>query len=128
MSAHKILIVDDSAITRAMIRRILTLCDVDPDAVFEAPDGAAALALLATQSVDLILADLHMPVMCGVELTTRIVADPALRHTPVVIVSADPNTDRLNQLKQIGARGFLPKPFTPEEFRDLLRVHLAPAA
>jgi two-component system chemotaxis response regulator CheY len=61
-----------------------------------------------------------MPNMGGVELTQRMSGDPRLRNVPVVIISADPNAHRIDQLKQQGVRGYLAKPFTPERFRDVL--------
>lgn len=118
--SHHILIVDDSATTRAMIKRILGLCGVDLTQVREAGDGVAGLETLRKHGADLVLADLHMPNMGGVEMTQQILADPALRHVPVVIVSADPNVSRIEELKGRGVKGYLAKPFTPEAFREVL--------
>lgn len=115
-----VLIVDDSATTRAMIKRIVTLCGIDAANVLQAADGKEGLDVLDSNDVDLVLADLHMPVMGGLEMTRRILEDPTLRHVPVVIVSADPNAARIDELKQQGVRGYLAKPFTPESFRDVL--------
>ena len=118
--SHKILIVDDSATTRAMIKRIVGLCGVDVGQVLEAADGKQGLEVLRAKGADLVLADLHMPNMGGLEMTAQILADPKLKHVPVVIVSADPNISRLEELKAQGAKGYLSKPFTPEGFRDVL--------
>ena len=117
---YNILIVDDSATTRAMVKRIISLCGFDTAGVFEAGDGNEALDVLGARAIDLVLADLHMPNMGGVELTQRMMSDPRLRNVPVIIVSADPNTNRIDQLKQQGVRGYLAKPFTPERFKDVL--------
>jgi two-component system chemotaxis response regulator CheY len=116
---HNILIVDDSATTRAVIKRLIHLCGIDAN-VLEACDGNGALDMLGTCAIELVLADLHMPNMGGVELTQRMSGDPRLRNVPVVIISADPNAHRIDQLKQQGVRGYLAKPFTPERFRDVL--------
>lgn len=127
--SHKILIVDDSATTRAMIKRIVGLCGVDVASVLEAADGAQGLAVLRQNGgADLVLADLHMPNMGGVEMTQQILADPKLRHVPVVIVSADPNLSRIEELKGRGVKGYLGKPFTPESFREVLGRILPMAA
>lgn len=117
---ESILIVDDSAITRAFVRRTLQMAGIESKIVREAADGAAALQLLRTHPVDLVLADLHMPVMDGVQLARAILADEKLKHVPVLIVSADPNTDRLEQLRKEGVAGYIRKPFTPEAFRDAI--------
>ena len=118
--SKQILIVDDSATTRLMIKRILGMCGVAVDGVHEAADGRLALDLLRARQIDLVLADLHMPNMGGIELTQTMRADAALRDIPTVIISADPNADRLDHLKQAGVRECLTKPFTPEAFRTRL--------
>jgi two-component system chemotaxis response regulator CheY len=117
---YNILIVDDSATTRAMVKRIISLCGFDAAGVLEACDGREALDVLGARAIDLVLADLHMPNMGGIEMTQRMMGDPGLRDIPVVIVSADPNANRIDQLKQQGVKGYLAKPFTPERFRDVL--------
>ena len=126
--SHNILIVDDSATTRAMIKRTITLCGVPTASILEAEDGKQALDVLAKSPVDLVLADLHMPVMTGVEMTRRVLVDPTLRKIPVVIVSADPNGARIDDLRKQGARGYLAKPFTPEGLRDVITQVLPVAA
>jgi two-component system chemotaxis response regulator CheY len=113
---RSILIVDDSATTRAFIRRAVRMAGVDADAVHEAADGAIGLDLLRAHRVDLVFADLQMPNLDGEQMVRQMWADPALRRTPVVMVSADPDTDRLEALRAAGAAGVLRKPFTPEEF------------
>ena len=118
--SRNILIVDDSTTTRAMVRRIITLCGTAPDNIYEAADGADGLALLGQNHIDLVLADLHMPNMGGLEMTQRMQSNPAMKNIPVVIISADPNLEHLEPLKQLGVRGHLSKPFTPEGFRNLV--------
>lgn len=118
--SRNILIVDDSATTRSMVRRIIALCGAPTGNIYEAPDGREALALLGQSQVDLVLADLHMPNMGGMEMTERMQSDPALKDIPVVIISADPNVGRVDQLKHLGVRGHLAKPFTPEGLRNVL--------
>jgi two-component system chemotaxis response regulator CheY len=118
--AYDILIVDDSATTRALIRRAIQFGGVPTAGLFEAPNGRAALDVLATQHVDVILTDLHMPEMDGVELTRRVLADDATRHIPVVVISAEPDPARIAELQAQGVRGHLRKPFRPEGVRDVI--------
>lgn len=125
--SHRILIVDDSATTRAFLKRAIGLAGIEA-AFREAPNGQAALDLLADQPADLVLTDLHMPEMDGEELTRRLRAQPATAALPVLVVSADPNPDRAQQLRAIGVAGFVRKPFTPESIRDALSSVLAGAA
>ena len=80
---HNILIVDDSATTRAMVRRIVTLCGTPTGTIYQAADGLEALAVLGTEAqVDLVLADLHMPNMGGLEMTRRMQAHPVMKQHP----------------------------------------------
>ena len=119
--AHSILIVDDSATTRAVIKRAVQLSGVDTSGgIHEAGNGKLGLEFLAGNRVDLVLADLHMPEMTGVEMTRHMLADPKLRAIPVVVITAEPNTDKLDELKKQGVRGYLRKPFTPEAIRTII--------
>ena len=118
--ACNILVVDDSATTRSMIKRVIKMSGVPVDAVHEAPDGRAAMEMLAQQPIDIVLADLHMPEMTGLELTRAMQQNPATSPIPIVIISAEPNLSTIESLKQEGIRGHLRKPFTPEALRDCL--------
>ena len=118
--AYHILIVDDSMTTRAMIKRTLAMADIPVAQCYEASNGRIGLEVLAANHIDLVLADLHMPEMGGVEMTTRILSQESTKHVPVVIVSAEPSAARLAELKTMGARACISKPFTPEAIRDML--------
>lgn len=119
--AHNILIVDDSATTRALVRRAVTLSGLETDQIHEADDGLTALDKLAAHPIDLVLADLNMPRMGGVELTQRILGNEKMRKIPVVIISAEPDARRLEGLRAQGVSACLRKPFTPENIRDVVQ-------
>lgn len=118
--AYNILIVDDSAIVRAVIQRTVRLCGIDVGEVFDAANGKEALDQLEKAWVDIIFADINMPVMNGVELVEELDRKGTLKETPVVIVTTDRSEVRIQQLKAHGIREYLNKPFTPEEIRDVL--------
>lgn len=120
--SYSILIVDDSATTRAMIKRVIRMAEIPVSSIHEAPDGAAGLKLLEEHPFDLILADLNMPQMDGFEMTRRIRADERTKSIPVVIVSASPNADEFARHQQIN--GCLNKPFTPEAIREVVEQAL----
>jgi two-component system chemotaxis response regulator CheY len=125
---NSILIVDDSATTRAVIRRAVLLSGVDTSGgVHEAANGRLGLEFLARHEVGLVLADLHMPEMTGLEMTARMLADERLRAVPVVIVTAEPDAAKLEALTRQGVRGYLRKPFTPEAIRKLVTETLGVA-
>jgi two-component system chemotaxis response regulator CheY len=120
-----ILIVDDSATTRHMIKRVIGIAGLVVHQIEEAADGEAALAIMNSTPVDLVMADLNMPVMDGFEMIRRMHASESLRHIPVVVISAQPDTEQIAQLTKDGVRGYLPKPFTPEGVRNLVEPLLS---
>lgn len=126
--APNILVVDDSATTRAVVRRTIGLAGTPVGQVLEAENGLEALAVIREWRVDLVLLDLHMPGMGGVELAGALRANPATRDIPVVVVSAEPCAGRIEQLKAGGVRGYIRKPFRPEQVRDVIRHFLGGTA
>ena len=118
---QNILIVDDSATMRAVVKRTLGMAGISTRACLEAHNGSKALEILAANPIDLVLADLHMPVMGGVEMTRRMLADERLRSIPVIVISAEPSDQRLAELKSQGVRGCIRKPFTPESLRSVIQ-------
>jgi two-component system chemotaxis response regulator CheY len=116
--SYRILIVDDSATIRAMVKRIIRMAGLEIEQLHEAANGKLALDLLATTPVDLILADLNMPEMDGFEMTRRIHADPTLKQIPIIVISANPSAEDFARLQHV--KGYLGKPFTPEGIRDVI--------
>ncbi|MEW6746034.1 MAG: response regulator [Planctomycetota bacterium] len=114
-----ILIVDDSATMRAMIKHTLDMSGVPLGEVHEAGSGQEGLDLLAAAWIDLALIDINMPGMNGVELIDRLRADPEFSHIPVVVVSAETSETRIGTLKERGVT-VIHKPFTPELVREVL--------
>lgn len=121
---HNILIVDDSATTRAMIKRTIQLAQVPIANLFEAGNGYEAIDVLENVRVDLVLADLNMPEMNGIEMTQQIRSRPEMHDIPVVVVSADPNAKHHEALRAAGIQGYVRKPFTPESVRDVIHTVL----
>ena len=112
-----VLIVDDSPVMRAFIRRVLSISGMTIGRVLEASDGEQALALLRREHVDLTLSDINMPNMDGAELMRNIAADPALSRIPVIVVSTDSSQHRTQAMLDLGAAGYVQKPFQPESLR-----------
>lgn len=126
--AYNILIVDDSETTRAVIRKCLSMTRLDLAGIFEAGDGAAALRVLEQNWMDIVVADLNMPGMDGIELVQTLSRMRMLDNMPVVIVTSDRNEARIEELKQAGARGYLSKPFRPEALERILMEVLGASA
>jgi two-component system chemotaxis response regulator CheY len=117
----RIVVVDDSAIVRAMVKKALGMAGLRVDAAHEAASGLEALALLAREPVDAVFTDLNMPEMSGVELVERMAADPRLAAVPVVVISSDRSAARAEQLRARGVRAWISKPFRPEELRAVVQ-------
>ncbi len=110
VSQARILVADDEAPLRALLVRFLQLEHYD---VISAGNGAEAIDLVAEQHPDLVLLDLNMPVMSGVEVLQRLKADAASRDVPVVVVSSDVDVEQIAACLKLGAEDYLPKPFHP---------------
>ena len=118
--AFRVLIVDDSPVMRAFIRRIIVLSGIEGAEFLEAADGREALNLLRSQWVDVVLTDINMPLMDGEQLVRCLEADDVLKSVPVVVVSTDGTESRMHQMLSLGARGYVKKPFMPETLRQEL--------
>jgi YesN/AraC family two-component response regulator len=116
----RILIVDDSAMMRAMIKRVIKLADVPVEAILEASNGAEGLAVLQAHEVHLLLTDINMPVMNGAEMLREISLNERWRHLNRVIISTDGSTVRREEAADLDVRCYLEKPFSPEVLRDVL--------
>jgi two-component system chemotaxis response regulator CheY len=118
--AYSVLIVDDSPVMRTFIKRVLGLSGFEAGECREAGNGEEALRQLSVQRVDIILTDINMPGMNGEELLRRLCADGVLKTIPAVVISTDATNERMVRMIELGARGYLSKPFTPEALREEL--------
>jgi two-component system chemotaxis response regulator CheY len=116
----RILIVDDSSIMRTLIKRVVALASVPVDDILEAGNGVEALAILESRDVQLLLTDINMPVMTGVELLRRIAADERWNALTRVVISTDGSACRREEVAGLDVRCYLEKPFSPEVMRDVL--------
>jgi two-component system, chemotaxis family, chemotaxis protein CheY len=127
--AYNILIVDDSETMRKVILKALTLSGFDLGLCLQAGNGEEALKVLNDQWIDLILTDLNMPVMNGLELVRNLKDSPSLQGIPVVLITTEGSETRLQELFQLGVKDYIQKPFHPETLRDVLtRLLEAPLA
>ncbi|MBI2886038.1 MAG: response regulator [Chloroflexi bacterium] len=121
--ALTVLIVDDSAVIRKMIIRSLRLSGCAVDCILEAANGAEALQVLDDQEVDLVLADLNMPVLSGEEMIHRARQNPKTATVPIIVVSTEGSETRRANLAALGT-GFVRKPFSPEVLGAAVRETL----
>jgi len=125
MNQIKALIVDDSSVMRKIVERSLRQAGIDLSLVVEAGNGADALNLLNEQAVDLILSDINMPVMDGLEFVRQLQQQKIAANVPVVMITTEGSESNVMQALSSGARGYIRKPFTPEEVRDHILPLLA---
>jgi two-component system chemotaxis response regulator CheY len=112
-----VMIVDDSMVMRSMIRRTLQLSGLPLGEIHEAANGAEGLETLESHPIDLVLADLNMPVMDGETMIEHIRADADFAGMPILVVSTEGSFRRISLLRSKGAE-FVHKPFTPETIRE----------
>ena len=112
----KVLVVDDFSTMRRIVRGLfkeMGYVDVD-----EAEDGSVALRMLRAQKYDIVVSDINMPVLNGFEMLKGIKADPALKHLPVLMVTAEARKEDIVLAAQSGAAGYIVKPFTRATLED----------
>ncbi|HWR59655.1 MAG TPA: response regulator [Thermodesulfovibrionales bacterium] len=112
-----VLVVEDSATTRAMIRAIIE--DMGDDfTTLEASSGFEALKMLPQESLDLIITDINMPDVNGLELISFVKTNPNYKHIPMVIVTTEKSTGDRERGLALGASAYVTKPFKAEELQE----------
>ncbi|MFC1552574.1 response regulator [Candidatus Latescibacterota bacterium] len=115
-----ILIVDDSEVMRKVIRRIMSLSGFELGVVMEAEHGEEALSVLNDNWIDVVISDINMPVMNGIELLKKMKETESMASTPVIVVSTEGRSERIEEIMNLGAAGFITKPFNPEDIRGVI--------
>ncbi len=115
-----VLIVDDSAAIRKILHRVLVQAEVPLGKVLEASDGLEALAKLKTETVGLILSDINMPNMDGIEFLSKLKDDPSFKSVPILMVTTEGSQAKVMQALELGATGYVRKPFTAEQIKEKL--------
>ena len=118
--SHHILIVDDSILMRTALKRTIDMVGIETASILEAGNGIEALEVLENKPVDLILTDLNMPEMNGVELVHCLKEKSEYASIPVIVITTESNAIRIEDLQSEGIKDYLHKPFTPEEFREII--------
>ena len=116
----RILVLDDSAMMRMVLRKSLSMAKVQANEIVEATDGREALQLLQELPFDLMFCDLNMPGMSGDELIAELMKTTGLAIPPIVIVSAEATPERIERLQSDRIIGVLRKPFSPEMIAKLV--------
>jgi two-component system chemotaxis response regulator CheY len=123
-----VLIVDDSAAIRKILVRVLSQTDLPIKQVHEASDGSEALKIVAANDVSLILSDINMPNVDGLELLTQLRDSPKWKDLSVVMITTEGSQAKVMEAVQLGAKGYVRKPFTAEQIKEKVLACLKPAA
>ena len=118
MKKIHVLFVDDSSVMRKNVERSLRQAGLELEEVREASNGAEALAEVQNASFDLILSDINMPAMDGLEFLRNLANVPAAKDVPVVMITTEGSEARVVEALSVGAKGYIRKPFTPEQVKE----------
>ncbi len=118
MSEVRALIVDDSTVMRKIVERALRQAGLEPLVVHEAASGTEGLDLLKARQVDLILSDINMPSMDGLEFLRQLRAQNLAPGVPVVMITTESSEEHVKQAILAGAQGYIRKPFTAEQVKE----------
>lgn len=118
-----ILVVEDSPTMRQLIS--FAIKRIPSSRVIEATDGVDALKKLSSEKVDLILADINMPVMDGLKLVSLVRGNPVFKNIPIIIVTTEGAEEDRKRALSIGANAYLPKPIQTQELLKLVNNYLA---
>jgi len=126
MESH-ILVVDDSAAIRKILQRVLRQTGMVIGEIYEAGDGQEALELLKTKTVSLVLSDINMPKMDGLQMLAALKNSTVWRHIPVVMITTEGGETKVGEAVKLGAAGYVRKPFTADQIMEKLAGILEPA-
>jgi two-component system chemotaxis response regulator CheY len=115
-----ILIVDDSAAIRKILQRVLRQTELPIGDVLEAGDGIEALAAIEGKKFGLILSDINMPNMDGIQLLTRIKGMESMKGVPIVMITTEGGQGKVMEAVRLGAAGYVRKPFTAEQIKETI--------
>jgi len=115
-----VLIVDDSAAIRKILQRMLGQAGVTLGKILEAGDGVEALEKLKSQPVNLVLSDINMPNMDGIQLLSVLKSNADFKHVPVIMITTEGGEAKVMEAVQLGAAGYVRKPFTADQIKEKL--------
>ncbi len=125
MAEMQILIVDDSSVMRKIVERSLRQAGIEPLVVLEAGSGTEGLEVLRSKSVQLILSDINMPSMDGLEFLRQMRAQGLAEGVPVVMITTESSEEHVKEAILNGAQGYIRKPFTAEQVKERVLPLLA---
>jgi two-component system chemotaxis response regulator CheY len=118
MKPARVLIVDDSSVMRKIVGRSLRQAGLEVQEVLEASNGSEALSVAREHPLDLILSDINMPMMDGLEFVRQLRRIESAQNVPVVMITTEAGEAHVVQALSCGASGYIRKPFTPDQIKE----------
>ncbi len=118
--AFNILIVDDSGTMRALVKRVVEMSGIMVGEFHEAGNGREGLDILEDNWIDVILCDINMPVMNGIDMLRRLKANDVERNLPVIFITTEGGEKMMAEARALGAAGYVKKPFVPETIKEVM--------
>lgn len=118
-----ILLVDDSLTMRSMLRKIMLISGLPVAQFFEASNGREGLNILESQWIDLLMVDLNMPIMGGLEMIEHVRRKHELTDLPIIVISTESSQTRITEITSQTRTHFIHKPFTPEQVRGIVQQY-----
>jgi two-component system chemotaxis response regulator CheY len=115
-----VLVVDDSAAIRKILQRVLRQTGMAIGTVYEAGDGQEALELMKAHKIHLVLTDINMPKMDGIQLLGAIKSSPQWNSIPVMMITTEGGETKVSEAVRLGASGYVRKPFTADQIKEKL--------
>lgn len=125
---HNILIVDDSSTIRKIIIRCIGHTQITVGSLFEAADGEEALKIMGEQNIHLVMTDINMPKMNGLELLSKLKAEAKWKDVPVLLITTEGRMDTVLEAANKGAAGYVKKPFTAGDIQAKIEPLLSVAS
>jgi two-component system chemotaxis response regulator CheY len=118
--SYRILVVDDSPVSRRIVCKAVEMSGLDIGEILEAGNGKEALDVIRKAWIDVVLADINMPVMNGIEMVAEMAKADFMKVTPVVIISSEKGEQRVEEMMAMGVSAYVPKPFRPEQIKQVV--------
>jgi two-component system chemotaxis response regulator CheY len=118
--AIDVLVVDDSTAIRKILQRVLRQTDLQLGEIVEAGDGVEALELLRKKHFGLILSDINMPNMDGLQLLSAVRKEEQWKKIPLLLITTEGSQEKVLEAANLGANGYVRKPFTADQIREKL--------
>jgi two-component system chemotaxis response regulator CheY len=115
-----VLVVDDSAAIRKILQRVLRQTGMAIGTIHEAGDGQEALEVLKSHKIDLVLTDINMPKMDGLQFLSAMKAAPQWNSIPVMMITTEGGETKVGEAVRLGAAGYVRKPFTADQIKEKL--------